>query len=80
MILHPHTLVVFALLKNSKKTLFYDVCTLFLVVQWKQSGWLGGRAVTDLPIVPHCALCHHQPPFSSLFAPSQSQEHFGKRV
>ena len=41
MILHPHTLVVFALLKNSKKTLFCAVRTLFLVVQWKQSGGWG---------------------------------------
>ena len=41
-ILHPHTLVVFALLKNSKKTLFCDVRTLFLDVQWKQSSRVGG--------------------------------------
>ena len=40
-ILHPHTLVVFALLKNSNKTWFYDVRTLFLVVQWRQSGGWG---------------------------------------
>ena len=55
MILHPHTLVVFALLKNSKKTLFCGVRTLFLVVQWKQSGGWGEEQWLI------CPLCHSVP-------------------